>query len=495
MAGAVQHKSKVEEEKQALLDALAEVGGKLTAEEDIIFQGTKLVIPERMDAGDAMRFLGDKIEEDERHMTFNRTYRFRPWDGAYAAMNAMKKAFGMVQQKGVRGMFGVTPPALITINTGPHTTEQVPWGNLEIPMLPGVQFLLGTTRDKELGTLFEIQASGPRKFRHHIEGVFRLVEDELRRHSIYRGKAFDGQEQPDFLDTEAFDETKVIYAKDVLDQLEANVWSLMRYSKTMREHNIPLKRATLFEGPYGTGKTLGAYITAKVAVQNGWTFLYCRPSRDDFAEVMATARLYQPSCVFFEDVDNIASGETPGDDSVSKLLDIFDGINAKGTEIMVVLTTNHADRIHKGMVRPGRLDAVVHIGAPDADGVERFVRVAIQPDLLDSNMDWDAIGKAMDEFYPAFITESIDRAKRYNIARNNGRPTVLSTEDFVQAAEGLRPQLLLMEGAPETPPMEALDVAFRRVANEEAEAALNGAIVRRNDGTNWATLAPEGSEA
>jgi transitional endoplasmic reticulum ATPase len=460
---AVEHKSKVKTDQERLLDVLAEVGGRLTAEDDVIFQGKKLVIPENMDLNDAVRFLRTKIEEDGQNMSFSRTYRFRPWDGAIASMNALKRAFGMVHQKGVRGLFGVTPPALITVNTGPNEQEQAPWGNLEIPMLPGVEFYLGSTQDKELGSLFEINASGPRKMRFHIEGVFRLIEDELNTRSIYRGKAFDGQEMPEFLDTVAFDPTKVIYAKDVVEQLDANVWALMKYSDTMRKNGIPLKRATLFEGPYGTGKTLGAYMTAKIAVENGWTFLYARPGRDKLADVMATARLYQPSCVFFEDVDNIAAGDTPGNDAVAKLLDIFDGITAKGTEIMVVLTTNHADRIHKGMVRPGRLDAVIHIGAPDEDGVRKFVETNVPHELLDYNIDWERVGKSMEGYYPAFITESIDRAKRYNISRNNGTPSLINTDDLVLAADGLRPQLALMEGAPETPPIESLDAAFERV--------------------------------
>lgn len=484
------HVSTVKDDKASLLRALAEVGGKLTAEEDVVFQGRKLIIPENMSLADAMRFLGDKIEEEEREMSFSRTFKFRPWDGAYATMQAMKKAFGMVQQKGVRGMFGVTPPALIDIHISHNETVQVPWGNLEIPMLPGVQFHLSGTRDAELGTLFVIKASGPRKHRFLIEGVFRLVQDELEKNSIYRGKAFDGQEMPEFLDTDSFDSTKVIYAKDVLGQLDANVWALMKYSDTMRRNGIPLKRATLFEGPYGTGKTLGAYMTAKTAVENGWTFIYARPAKDNLEDVMATARLYQPSCVFFEDVDVIAAGDVPGSDTVSRLLDIFDGINAKGTEIMVVLTTNHADRIHKGMVRPGRLDAVVHIGAPDEDGVRRFVEANIPPELLGEHIEWDKIGVAMEGYYPAFITESIDRAKRYNISRNNGVPTILDTDDFVLAANGLRPQLALMEGAPETPPIESLDAAFNRTVESMVESTLGKTYLVDDDGDPmyWAKI-------
>jgi transitional endoplasmic reticulum ATPase len=473
MAAVLAKKSKLDEEREELLNALAAVGGRLTAEEDVVYQGKKLVVPENMNMHDAVKFLGDKIEEDERIMQFSRTYKYRPWDGAHATMAALREVFGMVQQHGVKQMFGTSPPQMMTINVGPHETAQVPWGNLSVPLMPGVMFLVGATKHKELGQLFSITASGPRKYRYEIEGVFNLVQRQLEEHSIYKGRAFDGQEMPEFIDTDGFDETRVVYARDVLEQLNANIWSLMMYSDTMRQNKIPLKRATLFEGPYGCGKTLGAYMTAKIAVASDWTFLYCRPGRDDLAEVMATARLYQPSCVFFEDVDNIAAGDVPGADTVSALLDIFDGINAKNTEIMVVLTTNHAERIHKGMVRPGRLDAVIHIGAPDADGVQRFIEIAVPDQLRDPGIDYAKVGAAMEGFFPAFITESIDRAKRYNIAHNDGVPSLLTTDDFVEAANGLRPQLALMEDAPETPPVESLDAAFDRVVRQTADTVFS----------------------
>src|ERR1700733_12963063 len=97
-------------DQEYLLQRLAEAGGKLTAEEDIIFEGTKIVLPQNMDVKDAIRFLREKEEEDERSMSFNRTFRFRPWDGARATMKALKKPFGMASQRAIMTMFGPEPP-------------------------------------------------------------------------------------------------------------------------------------------------------------------------------------------------------------------------------------------------------------------------------------------------------------------------------------------------------------------------------------------------
>lgn len=471
-------------DQESLLDRLAEAGGKLTAEEDVVFQGTKLIVPLNMDLHDAIRFLSEKVSEDERPMSFSRTFDFRPWDGARATMRALKKTFGMVSQRSIMTMFGPEPPELRTINVGVGKTEQIPWGKMAIPLLPGMDFYLGGTKHPEKGTLFGINAQGPRKYRHHVEGIFRLVAAELQEDSLYRGNAFDGQEDPEFLDLSTVSADKVIYSEEVMTQLEANVWSLIRYTDEMERQGVPLKRAVLFEGPYGTGKTLGAYLTAQIAQQHGWTFIYCRPGRDNLGEVMATARLYQPACVFFEDVDTVAASASGKADHVTELLDLFDGIQAKGTKIMCVLTTNNVKTIHKGMVRPGRLDAVIHIGELDTQGIRRMTHAVIDNSLLAKDIDWDALGEAMKDFLPAFVREVLDRAMRYAMARNKGKPAVLSTDDFVAAAHGLRPQLDLMNGAGDTPPVDSVSQALTRTVRE----AVEGTKVLDNDGDDWGEL-------
>ncbi len=477
-----------EMEMENLLDTLAKIGGKLTAEEDILFQGTKLILPETMELREAIRFLNEKMNEDERTVQFDRQFNYRPWDGANATMAVLKRAFGAMTQRGIQSFFGEQPPELKTIPIGPNETTQVPWGRIGVIHLPGLDMYLDSTKHAEYGQVFHVVAQGPRKYRFHVEGIFSMIEAELKANSIYRGKAFDGQKMPQFLDLSGVDPSKVIYSDATMEQLDANLWSVLRWPEVMQELGMPLKRAVLLEGPYGTGKTLAAYLTAKVAVENGWSFLLCRPGQDNIMDVMATARLYQPSVVFFEDVDVVAGGS----DLIPRLLDVFDGVKAKGTRIMCVLTTNHVEKIHKGMMRPGRLDAVIQIGALDPSGLRRMVEAIVPEDLLDIALDWEAVTKAMAGFLPAFAKESIDRAMRYNVARNQGKATELSTQDFVAAAKGLRPQLELMEGAKDSIVRPDLDLALGDVIRDAAEMAvesrLNNTSVVDDDGDTRFTL-------
>jgi ATP-dependent 26S proteasome regulatory subunit len=262
--------------------------------------------------------------------------------------------------------------------------------------------------------------------------------------------------------------------------LEASVWAQLRYTEEMERRGVPLKRSVLIHGPFGTGKTLAAGITGQIATHHGWTYIKARPGRDNFLSVLQTARLYQPAVVFCEDVDTI-SDPSENEATITRLLDDFDGIDAKNTRILCVLTTNHPERIHKGMLRPGRLDAVVKIDALDHDGIEAMIKACVDDDLLDSNIDWQVVGDAMEHFKPAFVREAADRAVRYSVVRGGGTAsTVLNTDDLKNAANGLRPQLDMMEGASDTAKRDTMQEALLRAVDplivERTTEAVRGNV-------------------
>lgn len=470
--------SVIDLQNKKILDTLADLGGNLVQEDALLYSGKQMVLPETMrdNIPSAIRYLELYEEQQQTVTSFSRVFKYRPWDGANAFQLALKKVFGSTGiGVTVRSFFGNRPPEFRTVDVGVNETAQVPWGQVNFPPLQA-QLYLGSLPDPEVGLLFALTVEAPRKFRGHVEGLFIAIEEELKISSIYKGKAIDGAQHPGFMDPFRTDRTKVVYSEDVTTQLSANVWTLLEHTDTVRELGLPLKRTVLVEGPYGTGKSLAAQLTAQKAIENGWTFVFCRPGTDDLPTTMKTAQLYAPSVVFFEDIDVIA--ETGDPDTVSKLLDTFDGIASKGIDLICVLTTNHVERIHKAMLRPGRLDAVIHIGALDADGYERLIKAVVPAHLLAEDIDYAVIAKAMEGFLPAFAKESIDRAMRYAIHRAGERPQAFTTEDFVLAAEGLRPQLELMENATEGKRTNSLDGAVDRAVKE----AVDGLFLTDSDG-------------
>lgn len=486
--------SQAERSRNQALATLAQLGGRTTGEDDIKFEGKQVILPATMkDLDEAISFLRKRRDDEEQTYNFRRRFNYRPHDGAHATGAALKKVFGMTLGKAItiKGWFGeqVIPPDLIDIEVGFGQHVQVPWGAMGVPGLEKLTLYLGSEKDRDLGPLFVLHGEGPRKYRFHVEGLFQAIQHELETNSIYRGHAITGQTTPSFMDLSGVDPDAVVYTHTVLQQLEANVWSPMIHSRELEALGQPGKRAVLFEGPYGTGKTLAAYLTAKIAVEQGWTFFMVRPGRDNLREVMQTARMYQPAVVFFEDLDTVGSAESGGVEHLSEVLDLFDGMEAKGLKMLLVLTTNHVERLHPGMLRPGRLDAVISIGALDRPGVEKLARNVLG-EALHPDVDFDEVFSANNGYMPAFVVEGFSRVARYAVARGEGRIEAKSiqTSDLVGAAEGLRAQFELMTGARDQKAAHTLDSAFAGVITDKVKSLVNGTLVVDEDGDPSAQL-------
>lgn len=469
--------SDAERNKRAVLDTLGALGKLSVQDDSLTFEGTKVVLPATYSGRveEAIKFLMDYVRQQETITSFSKTYRFRPQDGAHAFDLAMRKLFGSAGI-GVtkQTMFGPIPPQMTTIDVGVGKTKQVPWGEIRLDQLEAT-FELGGVRDREMGNLFHLSIEGPRKFKAHYEAFFQVVQDELEHNSIYKGKAIDGGSTPSFLDIDRVDPDKVYYARAVMEQMQANVFTVLDHSQLFRDMGMPLKRSVLLEGPYGTGKTLFGTLTAKRAVANGWTFVLCRPGKDNLAEVLQTAQLYAPAVVWFEDIETQAGTDEIGNSlGVSKVLDILDGASTKSTEIMACFTTNHVEKLQKGVLRPGRLDSIIHVAHLDSEGFEKLIRQTLPAGSLDPKVDFGQVATAFDGYLPAFAVEAVHRAMRFQIARTAGKPQKITTEDLVAAANDLRRQLELMEDARESKTVVPFSESFKQLV---AEVTNNTAMV------------------
>jgi hypothetical protein len=95
----------------------------------------------------------------------------------------------------------------------------------------------------------------------------------------------------------------------------------------------------------------------------------------------------------------------------------------------------------------------------------------VDPTKLDAATDFDAVAVAMEGFLPAFVKESLTRAVMFAIDRQGGQRTyTIGTEDLVNSAHSLRPQLEALEGAGEGERRPALDQAFTHVIKGAVKA-------------------------
>ncbi len=447
-------------------------GGRIAADGQIGFHDKpQIVLPNGMGYGEAYRILKRHEKDAETVTSWNRKFNYRPDDGAHATREVLLRMFGMAmgESQEVGGFFGtqVIPSETRDIAIGLNKRLQVPWGMVTVPRLPGLELVLCDRHPHpEYGRVFELHVEGPRKYKSDVEAIFEAIEEELRTNSIYRGKALTGSNKLEFFDIDGFDASQIVFADSVERTLNAKLWSVLRYSDVIRKQGVPLKRAVLLYGPYGTGKTSAGVITGQIATANGWTFLSAKTG-DNIEDVLRTARLYQKAVVFFEDLDREAGND---EDGLAELLDAFDGVTSKSGELIVVMTTNRYEDIPKGMLRPGRLDAVVKIAELDRGGTERLIKALVPSGKLNDAVNYDEVYAAMNGYLPAFVREAVSSAVLFAVDRlKGGEDYVITAEDLVAAAESLRDQFDAHNDAAEGVRQPVLEKAFGQIVRGAIE--------------------------
>lgn len=500
-------------------------------------EADQIQIPSKATPPKAARAVTDWAEDQAKEYKKQQKFTHRPWDGAAAFNRAMMRVFG-THGSGMMtggGFFSpANPPQLISVDEqvliysdrlgnkvnehlllnkekfsivklvkyagdlgiavpSPFSEEdrlnivsalikqfevvgtyvgtiQVPWGAVEIPDL-GLAELSGTM-DEDYGPSFHLSVTAPKSKTEKVQALFAVIEDELKHRSVYKGRAIDSAgDNPRFYDPFVIDRNSIIYAEELEHQVEKLMLNPIKYTEKARSKRL-LKRQHLLTGDYGTGKSLTMLYAAQVALKNGWTVIRYNPLKDKLDSVFKLARMYQPAIVLAEDADAFSDVSNP--QSVSELLDAFDGMLAKGGEITTIMTTNHPSSITKGMLRPGRIDSLIMFTPLDRPGVEKLYKLKV--DEIDQAVDFDNVYGANEGYSPAFVAESINRVNVYGLDKDDTE--AVSEEDLIFAAQSLRPQNDLHNAADEAsrvvPTMDS-------VMRQQVEVVLDDYIVSSDD--------------
>jgi ribosome biogenesis ATPase len=215
---------------------------------------------------------------------------------------------------------------------------------------------------------------------------------------------------------------------------------------------------TLLWGPPGCGKTLLAKACANASHANfisvkGPELLnkYVGESERAVRQVFTRARSSVPVIIFFDELDALVptrdggSGGGGGSEAsarvVNTLLTELDGVGHSREGIYVIAATNRPDIIDPAMLRPGRLDTLLYVGLPDAEGRVDILRTLCRK-VTDMVFDDSvaAIAEACDGFSGADL-ESLVRRAGYNAIRRgvaSGQAVSITTADFEHARNEVR---------------------------------------------------------
>lgn len=452
---------------------------------NIVRSGATLIIPNHLSFKAAAKLCLQMHEKDEEIVTVQDEFPCFVWEGALALRKAMIAHFGVDLTQSKMTIFGPVKPKEIQVPTGPGANDKVSviWGQMVWPLTEAKigeqsqEYLETSYGEKNGRMIFTLTGQIKRKWMPQFKIVTELMRKLIQSESIYRAKAVriaftDSKGDtlpmpvPEFLDLSHANLDDIVYPRELEKVIKMYIMGPLQHSAACRKNKIPLKRGVLAAGPYGTGKTLLAQAVGKIGNANGWTFLYIKNSVD-LAVAVRFAEQYQPCVVFAEDVDNATDAE-----SDSKVLyairNTLDGIDNKNVEIMTILTTNFLDRVSPSLLRPGRLDVVINVTPPDAEAVERLVRIYGR-NLIAENADLTKIGQILQGYTPAVIREAVERSKLATISRTGDPNSVVLPEDLEVSALVMRDQQDLLKRGPEKDehPAEGL---VRAIATQAAAA-------------------------
>lgn len=445
---------------------------------DIVRHGTKITLPNEpapMPTAVAIEALQRKLSDEMTIMDVSETIEAFPQEAVVAFVQAMRETYGWASPVPTPGFWGPIPPDMITVKTGVDTEIQVPWGSFK---LPGIERPVQTSVTRVRGVLcLRVTGQVRQAEREVLVKLARRTRELLAERSIYRGKAIrvetnpsgelDFNNPPTFMDTGRVAPEELILNREVAAQIDVNIFTPIRHTASVRATKIPLKRGVLLHGRFGVGKTLTTSVTAQLCEQHGWTFIMVdRPK--SLTEALKFAQRYQPCVVYCEDIDRAMAER---DDQANDILNTIDGILSKHADIMVVLTTNNVNSIHAAMLRPGRLDAVIHVAPPDKESVGRLISLYARGQLR-PNESLDRVGELLAGNIPAVIREVTERSKLAMIARND---TQITEDDLLVMAQGMREHLALLDERPATPSVEeTLGSAFVKAVQKVLGADLSG---------------------
>ena len=192
----------------------------------------------------------------------------------------------------------------------------------------------------------------------------------------------------------------------------------------------------LLVGPPGTGKTLLARAAAgEAGVQflsiSGSDFveMYVGVGASRVRDLFDQAKKMAPAIIFIDEIDavgrkrgsGLGGGHDEKEQTLNQLLVEMDGFG-RTEGVIVLAATNRPDILDPALLRPGRFDRQIYVGAPDAKGREEILKVHSKGKCLDDTVDLKTVALATAGFTGADLSNLMNEAAI--MAARDNRPAM-----------------------------------------------------------------------
>ncbi len=230
--------------------------------------------------------------------------------------------------------------------------------------------------------------------------------------------------------------------KEEKEELEEIV-DFLKHPNQFNALGARIPKGVLLVGQPGTGKTL---LARAVAGEAGVPFFSI--SGSDFVEMFVgvgasrvrnlfgEAKKNAPSIVFIDEIDavgrhrgaGLGGGHDEREQTLNQLLVEMDGFG-NNTGIIVMAATNRPDILDPALLRPGRFDRQITIGAPDIEGREAILKIHTKNKPLGPDVNLSVIARSTAGFTGAELENLVNEAALLAARRKKRAITMAEVEE------------------------------------------------------------------
>lgn len=249
---------------------------------------------------------------------------------------------------------------------------------------------------------------------------------------------------------------------DIREELTFSITEPIARPEVFEAMGLSAAAGVLLFGPPGCGKTL---VAKAAAAESGANFIsikgpellnkYVGESERAVRQLFSRAKAAAPCVLFFDELDALAPRRGGGSDGgnaaaerlVNQLLTEMDGIDGRAG-VYIVAATNRPDIIDPALLRPGRLDKILYVPLPPAEGRASILTTLTRKNPLSPDVNIEAMGlsDSLSGFsgadLAALVREACVVAIKESMLKGGGGPAgQVTPAHFEQALEKVQPSV------------------------------------------------------